>query len=110
MFWHLFFWKISRRTYKEHNTGGIDKPVDTDMKEGRVQLAMNYSNDRKDRDASAIEWIIDGLTEDSDLERLVRNIPGSFESIWGKSVLQAVIDKKQKEDPGARINNSLIVS
>jgi hypothetical protein len=29
MFWHLFFWKISRRTYKEHNTGGIDKPIST---------------------------------------------------------------------------------
>jgi hypothetical protein len=66
------------------------------MKEGRVQLAMDYSEDRKDRDARAIEWIIDGLTEDSDLERLVRNIPDSFKSTWGKSVLQAVIDKTKK--------------
>ena len=110
MFWRLVYWRIGRPTKKEHNTGGMDKPIDTDIKEGRVQLAMKSSDGRIDRDERAIEWIIEALTEDSNLERLVRNIPGSFESIWGKRVLKAVIDKKKKEDPGARLSTSLTVS
>ncbi|KAF8498235.1 hypothetical protein F5888DRAFT_1612778, partial [Russula emetica] len=107
MFWHLFFWKFSRRTYKDHSTGGKNTPISTNMKEGRVQLAMNYTEDRKHRDARAIEWIVDDLTEDSELELLVRNIPDSFNSTWGKDVLQAVTDDKGKEDSGARFNNIL---
>ena len=104
MFWHLFFWKFSRRTYKDHSTGGEDRPISTDMNKGREQLAMNYSDDRKIRDARAIGWIIDGLTEDSDLEPLVRNIPGSFDSTWGNDVLKTVINEKRKEDSGERHN------
>ncbi|KAI0274159.1 hypothetical protein BGY98DRAFT_94197 [Russula aff. rugulosa BPL654] len=79
------------------------------MKEGRVQLAMNYTEDRKLRDARAIEWIVDDLTEDSELELLVRNIPESFNSTWGKDVLQAVTDDKEKEDSGSfsRIDNRI---
>jgi hypothetical protein len=65
---------------------------------------MNYSDDRKIRDARAIGWIIDGLTEDSDLEPLVRNIPGSFDSTWGNDVLKTVINEKRKEDSGERHN------
>jgi hypothetical protein len=110
MFWHLYFWKFSRRTYRDHSTGGKSTPISTDMKEGRVQLAMNYTEDRKLRDARAIEWIVDDLTEDSELELLVRNIPESFNSTWGKDVLQAVTDDKEKEDSGARFNNNLTVS
>jgi len=89
-----FLWKFSRRTYRDHSTGGKNTPISTDMKEGRVQLAMDYSDDRKHRDARAIEWIVDDLTEDSELELLVRNIPDSFNSTWGKDVLQAVTDDK----------------
>jgi Family of unknown function (DUF6535) len=109
MFWRLYFWKFSRRTYKDHSTGGKNNPVSTDMKEGRVQLAMDYSEDRKHRDARAIRWIVDDLTEDSELELLVRNIPDSFNSTWGKDVLRAVTDEKEKEDSGARLNNILLL-
>ena len=105
MFWHLFFWKFSRRTYKDHSTGGKDSLISTDMKEGRVQLAMNYSEDRKHRDARAIEWIVDDLTEDSELELLVRNIPDSFNSTWGKEVLKTVKIDKEREDSGTCLNN-----
>ena len=106
MFWHLFF-RFSGRTYKDHSTGGEDGAISTDMKEGRVQLAMDYSEDRKHRDARAIEWIAGDLTEDSELEVLVRNIPDSFNSKWGKDVLQAVTDDNAREDSGARFNNTL---
>lgn len=112
MFWHLYYWKFSRQKYRDHSTGGKSTPISTDMKEGRVQLAMNYTEDRKLRDARAIEWVVDDLTEDSELELLVRNIPESFNSTWGKDVLQAVTlaDDKEKKDSGTRINNNLTVS
>jgi len=105
MFWHLFFLIFSRRKYKDHSTGGTDRPISTDMKEGRVQLAMNYSEDRKLRDARAIEWIVDDLTEDSELELLVRNILDSFNSTWGKEVLETAKIDKEKGDPGTCLNN-----
>jgi hypothetical protein len=79
------------------------------MKEGRMQLAMNYSKDRKDRDAHAIKWIVDDLTEDSELEQLVRNIPDSFNSTWGKDVLETVTNDMERENSGARLNNILNV-
>jgi hypothetical protein len=109
MFWHLYFWKFSRQRYKDHSTGGKDSPISTDMKEGRMQLAMNYSKDRKDRDAHAIKWIVDDLTEDSELEQLVRNIPDSFNSTWGKDVLETVTNDMERENSGARLNNILNV-
>ena len=102
MFWHISFSKLSGRTYKDHSMGGKNSLISTDMKEGRVQLAMDYSEDRKHRDARAIEWIVDDLTEDSELEPLVRNIPDSFNSTWGKSVLQTVGDSGGRVDSGAR--------
>ena len=102
MFWHIS--KLGGRTYKDHSTGGKNSLISKDMKEGRVQLAMDYSDDRKHRDAHAIEWIVGDLTEDSELELLVRNIPGSFNTKWGKEVLQAVRDDKGQEHSGARFN------
>ena len=90
--------------------GGKNSLISTDMKEGRVQLAMDYSEDRKHRDARAIEWIAGDLTEDSELEPLVRNIPDSFNSTWGKDVLQAVTDDRRREDSGARFNSILTLT
>ena len=56
------------------------------MTEGCVQLAMNESDDRKKRDARAIRWVIDNLTEDSELEPFILGIPGSLSSTWGRGV------------------------
>ena len=102
MFWYISFSKFRNRTYKDHSTGGKKNLISPDMKEGRVQLAMDYSEDRKHRDARAIEWIVDDLTEDSELEQLVCNIPDSFNTTWGKSVLQTVKDSRGRVGSGAR--------
>ena len=89
IFW-LLFQLIRRRTHRDHSTGGEQKRISTHMTEGRVQLAMNESNDRKKRDARAIRWVIDNLTEDSELEPFVLGIPGSLSSTWGKGVWETV--------------------
>ncbi|KAI0261952.1 hypothetical protein BC834DRAFT_1043705 [Gloeopeniophorella convolvens] len=89
IFW-LLFQIIRRRTHRDHSTGGIRKRLSTNMSEGRVQLAMDESDERKKRDARAIRWVIDNLTEDSELEPFVLGIPGSLNSKWGKKVWESV--------------------
>ena len=96
IFWHLFQ-VIRGRTHRDHSTGGARKRISTNMTEGRVQLAMDESDDRKKRDARAIRWVIDNLTEDSELEPFVIGVPGSFNSKWGKKVWDVVaLDEENK--------------
>ncbi|KAI9461309.1 hypothetical protein BJY52DRAFT_220923 [Lactarius psammicola] len=92
IFW-LLFQAVRRRTYQDHSTSGGPKRVSTSMTEGRVQLAMDESYDRKKRDARAICWVIDNLTEDSELEPFVLGIPGSLNSDWGKTVWEIVMEE-----------------
>ncbi|KAI9443588.1 hypothetical protein H4582DRAFT_1208323 [Lactarius indigo] len=89
IFW-LLFRVIRSRIYRDYGTRGTRKPISTHMTAGRVQLAMDESDDRKRRDARAIHWVIDSLTEDSELEPFVLGIPGSFDSNWGKKVWETV--------------------
>jgi hypothetical protein len=100
LFWHIFY-KASRKKYKDHGTAEPQR-ISANMSDGRVQLSMavNPPDLRKQRDARAIEWIVDDLTEDSELEPLVRNIPDSFNSSWGKAVWNAVLLRKT-HDSGA---------
>jgi len=49
----------------------------TNMTEGCVQLAMDESDDRKKRDARAIQRVVGNLTEDSELEPFVLGTPAS---------------------------------
>jgi len=91
VFW-LLFQLIRRRTHRDHSTGGARKRISTNMTDGRVQLAMDVSNERKTRDARAIGWVIDNLTEDSELEPFVLGIPGSLNSTWGKKVWETVAE------------------
>jgi hypothetical protein len=94
--WQVF----SQGKYNDHATGD-PLPISANMTEGRVQLAMAAdSGHRKGRDAHAIEWIVDDLTEDSELEPLVRSIPDSFNSPWGKEVWQ-VASTEEKKGSGA---------
>ena len=99
VFWHLFFRTVSTRTFKDHRTGEPQR-ISTNMTEGRVQLAMDWSDDRRDRDAHAIKWVVDDLTEDSELEPLIRNIPDFFNSDWGKKVWEVVAKDHGKENAG----------
>lgn len=91
VFW-ILFQSIRRRTHKDHGTGGARKLISANMSDGRAQLAMDESDGRKMRDARAISWVIDNLTEDSELEPFVLGIPGSLNSTWGKKVWEVVAE------------------
>jgi hypothetical protein len=99
IFWKLFQ-VIRGRTHRDHSTGGARKRISTNMTDGRVQLAMDESDDRKKRDARAIRWVIDNLTEDSELEPFVLGVPGSFNSSWGKKVWEVVAADEDNKGSG----------
>ena len=104
VFW-LLFQLIRRRTHRDHSTGGERKRISTHMTDGRVQLAMDESDERKKRDARAIRWVIDNLTEDSELEPFVLGIPGSLSSTWGKKVWETVAkDEEGRNVPSPAID------
>ena len=102
IFW-LLFQVLRGRTHRDHSTGGARKRISTNMADGRVQLAMDESDDRKKRDARAIRWVIDNLTEDSELEPFVLGVPGSFNSNWGKKVWEVVA--ADEDNKGSSINS-----
>lgn len=99
VFW-LLFQLIRGRTHRDHSTGGARKRISTNMTDGRVQLAMDESDDRKKRDARAIRWVVDNLTEDSELEPFVLGVPGSFNSNWGKQVWGVVASDEENKGSG----------
>jgi len=55
-----------------------------------MQLAMEETEDRKARDARAIWWLVDNLTEDAEMESFSMAIPGSFNGEWGPEVWKDV--------------------
>jgi hypothetical protein len=62
------------------------KPVSANMAQGQMQLAMEETEARKGRDERAIQWLIDNLTEDAEMEKFLPAIPGSFNTDWGTEV------------------------
>src|SRR5258708_36321561 len=83
--------------YRDQGHDGELKPVDTNMARGRMQLAMGETEARKGRDVEAIRWLIDGMTEDAEMEKLLSAIPGSFNTDWGAEVWNKVGKRKQDE-------------
>ncbi|TFY79950.1 hypothetical protein EWM64_g4057 [Hericium alpestre] len=102
----MFWWLVQTfrgRRHSDRSTYGEKRLVSTNMTDGRVELAMDESDERKKRDARAICWVIDNLTEDSELEPFVAGIPGSD---WGKDVWatvaqsQTLLTKSSEDLPG----------
>ena len=79
-----FIWyaiqKSRGRRFKDRD--GEFKSVSTNMAQGQMQLSMEETKDRKDRDKRAIRWLLDNLTEDTEIESFVMSIPGSFNGEW----------------------------
>ncbi|KAI0262795.1 hypothetical protein BC834DRAFT_971859 [Gloeopeniophorella convolvens] len=82
LFWWLF--------YKFHGRAAVKKQINTSMSDGRVQLAMEQSDERLQRDARGICWVIENLTEDYELEPFVQGIPGTLNTSWGRDVWEAI--------------------
>jgi hypothetical protein len=70
------------------------------MAGGQLQLAMEWSAERKLRDEGAIRWLVDNVTYNAeDSESLALGITGSFETMWGVEVWGAesiMMDRKHK--------------
>src|SRR5216683_3781986 len=91
--------KFGGRRYKDRSSGGASKPVSSNMARGQMQLAMEETDHRKRRDERSIRWLVSNMTEDSEMELFVMEIPGSFNGEWGEEVWKDVsntIDDKNK--------------
>ena len=97
IFWYLFQ-KTCGRRFKDRGPDGEMKSVSTDMAQGQMQLAMEETEARKDRDVQAIRWLIDNLTEDTEMETFLSAIPGSFSTDWGTEVWRTVGEHHESED------------
>ena len=93
--------KLFGRRFRDRE--GELKFVSTDMTQGQMQLAMEETEDRKARDARAIVWLVDSLTEDAEIESFSMAIPGSFNGEWSfevwKNVSNITEDTGQSTDP-----------
>ncbi|KAI0259256.1 hypothetical protein BC834DRAFT_639903 [Gloeopeniophorella convolvens] len=89
LFWYTSqkFWA---KTYTDRGDGAR-KPVSAKMADGRMQLAMDRSEDRKMRDVRGIRWLIGNLTEDSENEPFVVSMSGAFKTKWGRDVFMEVL-------------------
>ncbi|KAH8989302.1 hypothetical protein EDB83DRAFT_2239628 [Lactarius deliciosus] len=94
LIWYLAQ-KMHPRSYSDRATGGALKALSTNMSEGQAQLAMEANDERKDRDARAIQWLIHNRTEHDEMESFVLAIPGAFTSKWGVEVWRNVSEVKQ---------------
>ena len=97
IFWYLFQ-KSRGRRFKDRGLDGEVKSVSTDMAQGQMQLAMEETKARKDRDVQAIRWLIDNLTEDTEMETFLSAIPGSFNTDWGTEVWKTVGEHHENGD------------
>ena len=101
--WYLFQ-KLHGRRFRDRGADGGLKPVSAKMVQGQMQLAMEEKEERKDRDVRAIQWLIDNLMEDAEMEQFVMAIPGSFSTDWGVDVWKRVSerrnsDKRRRNEP-----------
>ena len=95
VFWYLFQ-KYRRSRFKDRD--GEFKSVSRNMAERQMQLVMEETEARKERDVRAIRWLVDNMTEDAEMERFLLAIPGSFNTDWGTEVWRTVGECHENED------------
>src|SRR6266404_139908 len=94
------------RKYSDRADGGTLKTLSPKMPEGQVQLAMEENEERKDRDAKAIQWLIRNRTEDDEMVSFVMAIPGTFTSKWGIEVWRKVSGVMEYEGASSGSNDT----
>ena len=74
------------RDRRSKDLDGESGSVSTNMAQGQMQLSMEDTKDRKDRDKRAIRWLLDNMTEDAEMESFVMAIPGSLKGleVWAE--------------------------
>ena len=99
LIWYLAQ-KLGLRRYKDRNSDGATKSVNSNMAQGQMQLAMEETEGRKGRDKRAIRWLLDNLIEDPAAEiteSFLATIPGSFNGEWGEEVWKKVFEVPDDE-------------
>ena len=102
--WYLRQKWLPRR-YSDRAYPGVLKELSPEMSKGKVQLAMEENEKRKNRDVQAIQWLIDNSTEDDEMESFAMSIPGTFNSKWGVEVWRKVSEVMEHEDANSRPND-----
>jgi hypothetical protein len=91
------FQKSRGQISKVRGPDGEMKSASANMAQRRLQVAMEETVARKDRDERAIRWLIDNLTEDAEMEKFLSAIPGSFNTDWGTEVWRRVGEHHQNQ-------------
>jgi hypothetical protein len=107
LIWYLVQ-RLHRRTYRDRRSEGASKSVSSNMSQGQMQLAMEESEGRKNRDKRAIRWLVDSLTEEAEMELFVIAIPGSFNAEWGIEVWRGISEVDEDEDDIANRNEKAV--
>ena len=94
--------KLFGRRFRDRD--GESKFVSTNMTQGQMQLAMEETEGRKARDARAIWWLVDNLTEDAEMESLSMAVPGSFNGEWGLEVWKNVSEITEDTNESIDLN------
>ena len=100
LIWYLIQ-KVHTRKYLDRAFGSAHKPVSSNIFEGQMQLAMEENDGRQFRDIRAVQWLIQTLTEDIEVEPFVLAIPGSFSTEWGIEVWRkaSYVEQYGEADP-----------
>jgi hypothetical protein len=87
----LFFLKQKFWRHKRFNRNLSEMLTSKAMETCQEQVVTEETDERKDRDVRAIQWLIDGsAVNDVKMEPLVLAIPGSFNTEWGRDVWRQV--------------------
>ena len=102
LIWYITqtFWG---RRYQDRD--GEMKSVSGNLAQGQMQLAMEETKERIERDARSIRWLVHGLTEEAEMESLVMTIPGSLNVEWGmevwKRLSKVISEDANRNTPGS---------
>ncbi len=104
--------KVYPRSYVDRAPDGARMmTVSSSLYEGQLQLAMEENEERKHRDAQAIQWLIDMSTDKDEMDSFLMAIPSTFSTKWGIEVWRKASEGIRNE--GANLGSSdtdLIVS
>ncbi|KAH9996397.1 hypothetical protein BJV74DRAFT_883684 [Russula compacta] len=97
LIWYLIQ-KLGGRKFKDRGSEAL-KSVSSNMAQGKMQLAMEETEERMGRDERAIRWLAGNMSEDAEMELFVMAIPGSFNMEWGLEVWKKVSSTPEDDIP-----------
>jgi hypothetical protein len=103
LIWYLIQ-KIRVRRYQGQGSSKALAHGSLNISERQLKLAMDVTDERKQRDERALRWLVDGLNKDAEMDLFVAAIPGSFHTYWGVDVWKGVSEAIQDENMSATRN------